>query len=47
MGEPIEYYLDEFIEPPDWVRISLQNQIYKNIYLTGRSYSSMIHVESK
>ena len=47
MCEPIEYYLDEFIEPPDWIRKSLQNQIYKKIYLTGYQHLAMIHRESK
>jgi hypothetical protein len=27
--EPIEYYLEEFIDPPDWIEKSLVNQINK------------------
>ena len=28
-GEDIEYYINEFIRPPEWVRVSLNNQINK------------------
>ena len=29
-GEDVEYYMQEFINPPEWIRVALVNQIRKN-----------------